>query len=83
MCIRDRRVSKASDDFPDPDNPVITTSLLRGISTSMFFRLLTRAPLIEICLFSDIKYSFFMIVGKVSDFIGRRKVFDRVKICYN
>jgi len=24
-----------------------------------------------------------MIVGKVSDFIGRRKVFDRVKICYN
>ena len=27
---------------------VITTSLLRGISTSMFLRLLTRAPLIEI-----------------------------------
>src|SRR5512140_3565716 len=37
-------VSKASDDLPEPDNPVITTSLLRGISTSMFFRLCTRAP---------------------------------------
>ena len=24
-----------------------------------------------------------MIVGKVSDFIDRRKVFGRVKICYN
>ena len=31
----------------------------------------------------DLKYSFFMIVGKVSDFIDRRKVFGRVKICYN
>jgi hypothetical protein len=31
-------------DFPEPDSPVITTSLLRGISTSMFFRLLTRLP---------------------------------------
>ena len=41
-------VSKASDDFPDPDKPVTTTSLLRGISTLMFLRLLTRAPFILI-----------------------------------
>src|SRR5215207_6225899 len=37
-------VSKASDDLPDPDSPVITTSLCRGMSTSMFLRLWTRAP---------------------------------------
>ena len=30
-------MSNASDDFPDPDGPVITTSLFRGISTSIFF----------------------------------------------
>jgi hypothetical protein len=39
-------VSNASDDFPEPDSPVITTSLSRGISTAMFLRLCSRAPLI-------------------------------------
>src|SRR5271155_1340884 len=37
-------VSKASDDFPDPLKPVITVKVLRGISTSIFFRLCCRAP---------------------------------------
>src|ERR671934_47015 len=37
-------VSKASEDFPEPDRPVNTTSLSRGISTSTFFRLCSRAP---------------------------------------
>src|SRR5215470_12984749 len=37
-------VSNASDDFPDPDNPVTTVSLSRGIVTSMFRRLCSRAP---------------------------------------
>src|SRR5579859_2907299 len=37
-------VSKASDDLPDPDRPVITTSWSRGRSTSIFLRLWTRAP---------------------------------------
>src|SRR4029077_1171872 len=37
-------VSKASDDLPDPDSPVITTRLSRGKSTSMFLRLCSRAP---------------------------------------
>src|SRR5207237_862002 len=41
-------VSKASDDLPEPDSPVNTTSLSRGISTSMFFRLCSRAPRIVI-----------------------------------
>src|SRR5579862_896369 len=37
-------VSKASDDLPEPLTPVKTTSLSRGISTSMFLRLCSRAP---------------------------------------
>src|SRR2546425_10727188 len=37
-------VSKASDDFPEPDSPVITTSWSRGISRSTFLRLCSRAP---------------------------------------
>src|SRR5438309_10091196 len=41
-------VSKASDDFPDPDSPVKTTSLSRGMVRSMSFRLCSRAPLITI-----------------------------------
>src|SRR4051812_50138123 len=40
-------VSKASDDLPDPDRPVSTTSLSRGRSRSMFFRLCSRAPRME------------------------------------
>jgi len=38
-------VSKAREDFPEPDRPVITTSLSRGMETSIFFKLLARAPL--------------------------------------
>src|SRR5262245_17847040 len=37
-------VSKANDDLPEPDRPVITTSLCRGMLTSIFLRLWTRAP---------------------------------------
>src|SRR5262245_21082545 len=37
-------VSNARLDLPDPERPVTTTSLSRGISTEMFFRLWTRAP---------------------------------------
>src|SRR5208282_2161655 len=41
-------VSKASEDFPEPESPVITTSRSRGISRSMFLRLCSRAPLMTI-----------------------------------
>ena len=44
------RVSKASEDLPLPDSPVRTTSLSRGIVTSIFFKLLTFAPLMTIFL---------------------------------
>src|SRR3990172_1181059 len=37
-------VWKASEDFPDPEMPVSTTNLSRGISTVTFFRLCSRAP---------------------------------------
>src|SRR6202158_6489022 len=35
---------KASEDFPDPDSPVKTTSLSRGMMRSTSFRLCSRAP---------------------------------------
>src|SRR5581483_1253840 len=38
-------VSNARDDFPEPERPVKTTILFRGISTVIFFRLWVRAPL--------------------------------------
>src|SRR5260370_33675991 len=37
-------VSNASEDLPEPDRPVITVRLSRGISTSTFLRLCARAP---------------------------------------
>src|SRR5919199_559105 len=37
-------VSKASEDLPEPESPVTTTSRSRGISTETFLRLCTRAP---------------------------------------
>ena len=45
-CPSAKSVSKASDDFPEPDKPVITTSLFRGMATLRFLRLLTRDLLI-------------------------------------
>src|ERR1700689_1781273 len=37
-------VSKASEDLPEPDRPGSTTRLSRGMSTSTFLRLCSRAP---------------------------------------
>src|SRR3989441_7808217 len=41
-------VSKAGEDFPEPDSPVNTTSLSRGMVRSMSCRFCWRAPLITI-----------------------------------
>src|ERR1700761_454544 len=41
-------VSNASDDLPEPDRPVMTISLSRGRSRSMFLRLCVRAPRMRI-----------------------------------
>ena len=37
-------VSKASEDLPEPLNPVMTTSLSRGMLNVRFLRLCSRAP---------------------------------------
>src|SRR6185369_6374892 len=37
-------VSKASEDLPDPESPVMTVSRLRGMETEMSLRLCSRAP---------------------------------------
>ena len=37
-------VSKANEDLPEPDRPVITTSASRGSSTVTSLRLCSRAP---------------------------------------
>ncbi len=37
-------VSKASEDFPEPDNPVKTIMAFRGKSSETFLRLCSRAP---------------------------------------
>src|SRR5262245_13655972 len=47
-CPSAYSVSNASDDLPEPLTPVTTTSLSRGISTSTFCRLFSRAPRIWI-----------------------------------
>src|SRR5438105_5279282 len=43
-------VSKASDDLPLPDSPVMTMSRSRGSARSMFLRLCSRAPRMTISL---------------------------------
>src|SRR3954470_21391825 len=57
-------VSNARDDFPDPLSPVITVSVLRGISTLMFFRLCWRAPRTLMCVMA-------MLGSLVLQFRGR------------
>src|SRR5690242_19644120 len=41
-------VSKAREDLPEPDRPVMTVSVSRGMSTSIPLRLCSRAPRTEI-----------------------------------
>src|SRR6476646_8403618 len=60
-------VSKASDDLPEPDRPVMTVSVSRGISTSMFFRLCSRAPRTEIVCDAMRQSPFVQLVMPASD----------------
>ncbi len=48
LCPSAYIVSKAREDFPDPDRPVITVSLSLGILRDIFFKLCAFAPLISI-----------------------------------
>src|SRR2546427_317046 len=61
-------VSKASDDLPDPDRPVKTTSLSRGIDSVTFLRLCSRAPRIVIWSIGirTLRYSFSRVTANVA-----------------
>src|SRR5712675_2032189 len=64
-------VSKASDDLPEPERPVNTTSLSRGISTSMFLRLCSRAPRIVIARIAEaFCWRFALNTSSISAFPG-------------
>src|SRR5664279_5358578 len=63
-------VSKASEDLPEPDSPVNTTSLSRGISTSTFLRLCSRAPRIVIARVAALCWRFALITSSISAFPG-------------
>src|SRR5690606_30328487 len=56
-------VSKASEDLPEPDRPVITIRLSRGSLTSMPFRLCSRAPRTMI---SRLRLGLSVILGPVA-----------------
>src|SRR5271167_3776156 len=56
-------VSNARLDLPEPDSPVTTMSLSRGISTEMFLRLCTRAPCTAMVVRAEAFDSFRLAVG--------------------
>src|SRR5262245_32751528 len=64
-------VSKASEDLPEPESPVDTTSSSRGIATSTFLRLCSRAPRIEITRESR------RLLGPVAFLLGSKRSFMR------
>src|SRR6267143_4546284 len=61
-------VSNASDDLPDPDRPVNTTNLSRGIDSVTFLRLCSRAPRIVIWSVGirTLRYSFSRVTANVA-----------------
>ena len=60
------RVSKARLDLPEPDKPVMTTSLSRGMSMSMFLRLWVHTPRI--------------LIGVVLCHVGSFLVWERMEV---
>ena len=54
-------VSKANEDFPEPDTPVITIKEFLGKSKSIFFKLFSLAPLIIILSFFINNHPYFFI----------------------
>src|SRR5262245_21541778 len=62
-------VSNARLDLPDPESPVTTVRLLRGISTEMFFRLWTRAP----CTATVVRMALFAIGKEERQLLERRR----------
>ena len=65
-------------DLPDPDNPVMTTSLSLGMSISIFFRLCCLAPL---TLMSFIKNNVLELMFRKVIIIGVR-ILTKLKYIY-
>ncbi len=55
-------VSKARLDLPEPESPVTTINLFRGISREMFLRLCTRAPCTAIVVRAGLE-----LIGRLSN----------------
>src|SRR5690606_36374749 len=68
-------VSKASEDLPEPERPVITISLSRGKRTSIFLRLCSLAPRMTI---SRLGLELSVIVSKRPRGVGRRGAGDKI-----
>src|SRR5450755_3338765 len=72
-------VSNASDDLPEPDSPVNTTSRSRGISRSTFLRLCSRAPRIVIARMAEpaLVWRFALITSSIT---GNSRRVDRAAL---
>src|SRR6267143_538454 len=68
-------VSMASEDFPEPESPVKTTSLSRGIDRVTFLRLCSRAPRIVIWSVGirTFGYSFSRVIANVALAVATRR----------
>src|SRR3990167_3858427 len=73
-CPSAYSVSNANEDFPDPDSPVNTTSLSRGIVIVISLRLCTRAPLITI-------FSLAIKEKYIHDLPKRKAQYEKHPIC--
>lgn len=69
-CPSAKSVSKAKEDLPDPESPVMTTKAFLGMATLKCFRLLTWAFLIKIKSFGS-RESMSWLTGVLSNVIGR------------
>ena len=56
-----------SEDFPEPDTPVTTTSLFRGMATETFCRLCTRAPLMRMASEALLRLGFRRFTGALAE----------------
>jgi hypothetical protein len=65
------------DDLPEPETPVTTTSLFRGIFTVTFLRLCTLAPLMRIESFSSLVPSLFFSILR---FVVEMAIIEPTKI---
>src|SRR5215208_4435683 len=68
-------VSKAREDLPEPESPVITVKRSRGMSTLMFFRLCWRAPLtlMRSMAIAKISHSSRQIFKQQADLLAQRR----------